>query len=47
VDRDVAVSTQNQAFNALVFLYEQVLGRPAGDLSGIPRASRPKMVRWC
>jgi integron integrase len=44
VDRDVAVSTQNQAFNALVFLYEQVLGRPAGDLSGIPRASRPKMV---
>ena len=40
----MAVSTQNQAFNALVFLYEQVLGRPAGDLSGIPRASRPKMV---
>jgi integron integrase len=43
-DRDVAASTQNQAFNALVFLYEQVLGRPAGDLSGIQRASRPSKV---
>jgi integrase len=43
-DREVAVSTRNQAFNALIFLYEQVLGRPAGDLSGIPRASRLRMV---
>src|SRR5262245_17121260 len=30
--RDVAASTQNQALNALVFLYEQVLLRPLGDL---------------
>jgi integron integrase len=43
-DRDVAASTQNQAFNAFVFLYEQVLGRPAGDLSGIERASRKSKV---
>jgi len=40
-DRNVAPSTQSQAFNALVFLYESVLGRPAGDLNGIERPSRP------
>lgn len=43
-DREVAESTQNQAFNALLFLYRHVLGRPPGDLSGILRASRPKKV---
>lgn len=43
-DRNVAPSTQRQAFNALVFLYESVLGRPAGDLSGIERPSRPAKV---
>jgi integron integrase len=43
-DRDVAASTQNQALNALVFLYEAVLGRPAGELGGIERASRPKRM---
>jgi integrase len=43
-DWEVAASTQNQAFNALIFLYQQVLGRPPGDLSGILRASRPKKV---
>src|SRR5215204_1871066 len=40
-DRNVAASTQNQALNALVFIYKSVLGRPAGDLTGIERASRP------
>ena len=40
-DRNVAASTQNQALNALVFIYKNVLGRPAGDLTGIERASRP------
>jgi integron integrase len=44
VDRDVAASTQNQAFNALLFLYKDVLGRPVGDLSGFARASRPRKV---
>src|SRR6187402_609397 len=34
-DRNVAASTQNQAFNALVFIYESVLGQPAGNLKGI------------
>lgn len=44
VDRDVAASTQAQAFNALVFLYKQVLGRPEGDLTGVVRVQRPKKV---
>jgi hypothetical protein len=32
VNREVAASTQNQALNALLFLYKDLLGRPAGDL---------------
>ena len=40
-DRNVAASTQNQAFNALLFLYKSVLGRELEDLSGISRATRP------
>lgn len=39
--RDVAASTQNVAFNALVFLYEKVLGESLGELPEIPRAKRP------
>lgn len=41
VDRSVAASTQNQALNALVFLYRFVLRPPLGNLSGVPRAKRP------
>ena len=37
----VAASTQNQALNALVFLYEQVLQMPLGDLGEFARANRP------
>jgi hypothetical protein len=33
-ERHVSASTQNQALNALVFLYEQVLGEPAGNGRG-------------
>lgn len=33
-------STQNQAFHALKFLYEKVVGIQLGDLTGIPRATR-------
>jgi integron integrase len=39
--RDVAVATQNQALNALVFLYAQVLHRPLGRLDEFARPSRP------
>ncbi len=37
----VAASTQNQALNALVFLYRQVLGIELGELDAIVRAKRP------
>jgi integron integrase len=37
----VAASTQNQALNALVFLYRQVLGRELGEIDAIVRAKRP------
>lgn len=39
-EKRVSVATQNQAFNALLFLYRFVLGRSIADLNAIPR-SRP------
>jgi len=41
---DVSPSTQNQALNALVFLYEQVLGRKLGELSDLIGARKPKRL---
>ena len=35
---NVAAATQNQALNALLFLYKHVLQRPLGDISGAVRA---------
>jgi integron integrase len=40
VERNVAASTQNQAFNALLFLYRHVLGREFGKVEGVVRAKR-------
>ncbi len=40
----VAASTQNQAFNALVFLYKQVLGIDLEDKINAMRAKGPKRV---
>ncbi|HEY5910342.1 MAG TPA: integron integrase [Verrucomicrobiae bacterium] len=37
---NVAASTQNQAFNAVIFLYKQVLGQPLGNVDAL-RAKRP------
>lgn len=37
----VAAATQNQALNALVFLYGQVLHQPLGDLGEVARVTRP------
>ena len=37
----VSASTQNQALNALVFVYEEVLHQPLGDLGDIARVQRP------
>jgi len=42
--RNVSTSTQNQALNALVFLYQQVLGQELGKLESFVRAKRPKRL---
>lgn len=42
IRRNVSASTQNQALNALAFLYHQVLGRELGQLEGFVRAKRPR-----
>jgi integrase len=44
VERQVAASTQNQALNALVFLYKQVLGREDLALENIAPAKRPERL---
>jgi integron integrase len=41
VTKGVSSSTQNQALNALVFLYSRVLDRPLGTIPEIERAKRP------
>lgn len=41
--RRVSASTQNQAFNALLFLYREVLRRPLRDIHAL-RARRPKTI---
>lgn len=42
--RRVAASTQNQALNAIAFLYTQVLKQQPGDFSQFVRAKRPKRL---
>lgn len=44
VNRDVAASTQNQAFNALLFLYREVLGMDFGTLENVSRAKKPRKL---
>jgi integron integrase len=44
INRNVASATQNQALNALNFLYSQVLETPLGDITGTIRAKRPKRL---
>lgn len=41
-DRKVAASTQNQALNSLVFFFDQVMGRPLGDLGPFAPAKKSK-----
>ena len=41
---DVAASTQNQAFSALLFLYRQVLQQPLPWIADIERVKRPPKV---
>lgn len=42
--RNVAASTQNQALNALVFLYKNVLDSPIDDFGAFIRARKPKRL---
>jgi site-specific recombinase XerD len=42
VDGHVSASTQNQAFSALLFLYQQVLEVDPGRIAGVIRANRPQ-----
>ena len=44
LSREVSVSTQKQALNALVFLYVQVLGSTLGDLAGVVAARKPRRL---
>ena len=44
VQLKVSPSTQNQALNALVFLYKAVLEQPLRELSGVVRARRPQRL---
>jgi integron integrase len=44
LNKRVAASTQNQALNALVFLYGSVLRRPLGKLPNVLRAKRPRRL---
>ncbi len=44
VDRHVSASTQNQAFNALLFLYQRVLDRKLEFIDGVERVRRPARV---
>jgi len=38
----VSASTQNQALNALIFLYREVLEKPISYINGVVRAKRPR-----
>lgn len=44
VSRNVAANTQNQALNALVFLYRHVLEQPLQEVSGVTRAKKPQKL---
>ena len=44
VKRHVAASTQNQAFNALLFFYRHILKNEFGELKDVPRAKRKPYI---
>ena len=44
VDRKVAASTQNQAFNALLFLFRHVIKSEFGELKDFPRAKKKPYI---
>lgn len=44
VNEGVSASTQNQALNALLFLYKHILSKPLGSLTEVMRARRSKRI---
>ncbi len=44
VNRGVSAATQNQALNALVFFYRNIMKRPLGDITTAARAKRPQRL---
>ena len=44
VRQNVAASTQNQAFNAMLFFFRHVLGREFGKVEGVVRAKRRRYI---
>lgn len=44
VNKKASASTQNQALNALLFLYQHVLNHPIGWVGAVVRAKRPKRL---
>jgi integrase len=44
VNGQVSASTQNQAFCAMLFLYQQVLQVPLEQIRGVVRANRPRRL---
>ena len=44
VERRVSASSQNQAFNALLFLFKQVLKKEFGEIKGVIRAKRKPYI---
>jgi len=43
-EAQVSASTQNQALNALLFPYREVLEKPIGYINGVVRAKRPSRL---
>jgi integron integrase len=44
VEEDVAASTQNLAFNAILFLYKEILHKELGNVADVVRARRPRRM---
>ena len=44
VQQNVSASTQNQAFNALLFFFRHALGREFGKIDGVVRAKRTRYI---
>ncbi len=44
VEKQVSASSQNQAFNALLFLFRHVLKQEFGEIKGVARAKRKRYI---